>query len=261
MPRIVTRLASLVHLGKISQGVIKGVIFVLLIGICIKAVAAQENQPTTYEGFEGRAVSKVDIAASPVMNVEGFRPLIKQKAGEPFSIAAIRESVGALQKTKLFSQVQVKIEPEQSGVHVIFVMQPAFYVGMIFFPGASSFSYARMLQAVNIPEQTPFVEDLVTNGQGALLELFKHDGFFGAKVEPETQRDEKHLVVNLIYHATLGKRAKIGEVTFQGATEKEATEMRAALNSLWAKVKGGSLKRGQPFTHTRIIKSLDYLRP
>jgi outer membrane protein assembly factor BamA len=117
-----------------------------------------------------------------------------------------------------------------------------------------------MLQAVNIPEQTPFVEDLVTNGKGALLELFKHDGFFEAKVDPEMQRDEKHLVVNLIYHTTLGKRAKVGDLTFQGATEKEATEMRAALNSLWAKVKGGSLKRGQPFTQTRITKSLDYLR-
>src|ERR1700730_6226860 len=253
-------ISSLGHLSQLSSGVVRSVILVLLISICAGGLAAQENQPTTYEGFEGRTVSKVDIAASPVMNVEAFRPLIKQKAGEPFSMAAIRDSVAALQKTKLFSQVQVKVEPEQAGVHVIFLMQPAFYVGMIFFPGASSFSYPRMLQAVNIPEQTPFVEDLVTNGKGALVELFKHDGFFEAKVDPETQRDEKHLVVNLIYHTTLGKQAKVGDLTFQGATEKEATEMRAALNSLWAKVKGGSLKRGQPFTQTRITKSLDYLR-
>jgi outer membrane protein assembly factor BamA len=235
-------------------------ILALLVGIQASAAGAQGNQPTTYEGFEGRVVSKVDIAASPVMNVEVFRPLIKQKAGEPFSMPAIRESVSALQRTALFSQVQVKVEPEQSGVHVTFLLQPSFYVGMVYFPGANAFSYTRMLQAVNIPEQTPFVEDLVTKGKDALLELFRKDGFFEAKIDPETQRDQKHLTVNLVYHCTLGKRAKIGELTFQGASEKEKAELRAALTSLWAKLKGGSLRRGQPYTQTRLSKSLDYLR-
>src|ERR1700716_2700517 len=224
------------------------VLALFLVGLYASAAGAQENQPTTYEGFEGRTVSKVDIAASPVMNVEVFRPLLKQKEGEPFSMAAVRDSVAALQKTALFSQVQVKVEPEQSGVHVTFLLQPAFYVGMLYFPGANAFSYTRMLQAVNIPEQTPFVEDLVTKGKDALVELFRRDGFFEAKVDPETQRDEKHLVVHLIYHCTLGKRAKIGEVTLQGASEKEKVELRAALTSFWAKVKGGSLRRGQPYT-------------
>jgi outer membrane protein insertion porin family len=245
---------------KILLRVARGLVSAVLLGWCAGASVAQDNQPSTYEGFEGRAVSQVDIAASPVMNVEVFRPLIKQKTGEPFSMAAIRESVAAIQKTTLFSQVQVKVEPEQAGVHVTFLLQPALYVGMIYFPGASAFSYTRMLQAVNIPEQTPFVEDLVGKGKDALLELFRKDGFFEARVEPETQRDEKHLVVNLIYHCTLGKRAKIGELTFQGATEKEVAEMRAALTSLWAKLKGGSLRRGQPYTQARLTKSLDYLR-
>jgi len=239
---------------------IRNGVLILMVNLCGATAGAQENQPTTYQGFEGRRVFKVDIAASPVMNVNSFHPLIKQKEGDSFSMAAIRDSVAALQKTALFSQVQVKVEPEQSGLHVTFLLQPAFYVGMVSFPGANALSYTRMLQAVNIPDQTPFVEDLVTNGKGALLELFKNDGFFQAKIDAETQRDEKHLIVNLIYHCTLGPRAKIGEVTFQGATEKEKVELRAALTSFWAKLKGGSLRGGQPYTLTRLTKSLDYLR-
>jgi outer membrane protein insertion porin family len=240
--------------------VARWVILALLIVLHTSAAGAQQDQPSTYQGFEGRTVFKVDIAASPVMNVNVFLPMIKQKEGEPFSMAAIRDSVAALQKTTLFSQVQVKVEPERSGLHVTFLLQPAYYVGMVFFPGAKSFSYTRMLQAVNIPDQTPFVEDLLTNGKGALLELFKNDGFFQAQVDPETQRDEKHLIVNLIYECTLGPRAKIGEVTFQGVSEKQKVELRAALTSFWAKLKGGSLRGGQPYTQTRITKSLDYLR-
>jgi outer membrane protein insertion porin family len=245
---------------RLSLRPLRCLLFLLLMNSFALTATAQDNQPSTYEGFEGRNVSKVDIAASPVMNVEAFRPQIKQQAGQPFSMAAIRDSVAALQKTALFSQVQVKVEPEQSGVHVTFLLQPSFYVGMVYFPGAKAFSYTRMLQAVNIPEQTPFVQDLVTKGTDALLHLFQEDGYFEAKVEPETQRDQKHLIVNLIFHCTLGRRAKIGELTFQGASEKEQAELRAALTSFWAKLKGGSLRRGQPYTQARLTKSLDYLR-
>src|SRR5262249_32971904 len=152
---------------------------------------------------EGRTVNRVDIAASPVTDVESFRSLLSQKVNEPFSIQKIRESVDLLNKTALFSQVQVKVQPELSGIHITFLLQPAFYVGLVSFPGADALSYTRMLQAVNIPEQTPFVEDLVSNGKGALLNLLHADGFFLATVDPETQRDEKHLTVNLIYHCTL----------------------------------------------------------
>jgi outer membrane protein insertion porin family len=245
---------------RISLGLARFLVLSLSIIASTFTVLAQDNQPSTYEGFEGRNVSKVDIAASPRMNVEAFRPVIKLQPGKPFSMAALRDSVAALQKTTLFSQVQVKVEPEQSGVHVTFLLQPSFYVGMIYFPGANNFSYARMLQAVNIPEQTPFVQDLVDKGRDALVELFKADGYFEAKVDPEIQRDQKHLIVNLIYHCTLSKRAKIGDLTFQGATKKQEAELRAALTSLWAKVKGGSLRRGQPYTQARLTKSLDYLR-
>src|SRR5262249_48711097 len=118
----------------------------------------------------------------------------------------------------------------------------------------------RMLQAINIPEQTPYVEDLLKNGQDALLTLFHADGFFAAEVRGEAQRDEKHFIVNLIYHCTLNKRARVGDLTFQGASEKQAAELRSSLYSLWAKAKGASLKRGQPYTQARITKSLDYLR-
>jgi outer membrane protein insertion porin family len=236
------------------------IIWFLLFGMLPLSTTAQENRPTTYEGFEGRQVSKVDIAASPVMNVEAFRPLLKQKAGEPFSMAAVRDSVDALKKTNLFSQVQVEVQQDQSGLRLLFLLQPSYYVGMVYFPGAKAFSYTRMLQAVNIPEQTPFVEDLVTHGKDSLLRLFREDGFFAATVEPETQRDEKHLIVNLIYHCTLNKRAKIGELTLQGASEKQASDLRGALASFWARLRGESLNPGQPYTQARIAKSLDYLR-
>lgn len=244
-----------------ARFVLRAILACLLLLPCGgNSTSGQQTEASSYQGFEGRPVSRVDIAASPVTDVESFRPVLKQKVDAPFSIHDIQESVNSLQKTGLFSQVQVKIQPELSGIHITFLLQPAFYVGLVSFPGANAFSYTRMLQSVNIPEQTPFVDDLVSNGKGALLNLFRADGFFLATVEPETQRDEKHLIVNVTYHCSLNRRAKIGELKFPGLADSQANELRSALSSVWARAKGVSLRKGQRFTQARIVKSQDYLR-
>ena len=224
-------------------------------------VSAQQNEPTSYEGFEGRNVVKVEIAENSVIDVNAFRSLIRLKSGQPFKIADIRDSVADLEKTKLFSQVQVKIEPEQSGLRVLFILEPAYYVGMVFFPGATGvFSYTRLLQVVNIPDQTAFTQELVSKGREALLHLFESDGFFAATVQPEAQRDDTRRVVNIVFHCQLNKRAKVGELKFEGADASEAPELQRALDSIWAKGRGASLKSGKQYSQARIRKVLDYLR-
>jgi hypothetical protein len=41
------------------------------------------------------------------------------------------------------------LRPEQDGVRVVFILQPAIYFGMYQFPGAERFSYARLIQVAN----------------------------------------------------------------------------------------------------------------
>jgi len=229
--------------------------------VLVPHVSAQQNEPTSYEGFEGRSVANVEIAENPAIDVNAFHTLIRQKAGQPFKIADIRDSVADLEKTKLFSQVQVKIDPELSGLRILFILEPAYYVGMVFFPGATSaFTYTRLLQAVNIPDQTAFTQELLPKGREALLHLFESDGFFAATVQPEAQRDDTRRVINIVFHCQLNKRAKVGELKFQGSGANEAPELRRAFDSIWAKGRGASLKPGKQYSQARIRKALDYLR-
>ena len=107
----------------------------LFLNITIPAVA-REAKPDTYAGFEGRTVSQVEISIRPTMNPDAFRPLLKLKPGEPFSSAAVQQTVTALQETKQFAKVQVSVEPQQDGLSVLFILEPASYVGIISFPGA-----------------------------------------------------------------------------------------------------------------------------
>ncbi len=231
--------------------------FMLLWLIGPSATLAQQAAPSTYPGFEGRKVSSVDVAIRPqITDVTPFRKLIQQKAGAPFSMKAIRDSVEALQKTKLFSQVQVQITPEISGVKVLFLLQPAYFVGLISFPGATRrFAYSELLEAVNIPAQSAFTKSLLPQGQKALAAFFAKHGYFKATVQPQSQADAADRIENLVFTVDLGERARIGTISFDGLDQSQALSMRGALSSWWARLKRDSLCRGQKYSARRIGKA------
>jgi outer membrane protein insertion porin family len=233
----------------------------LLLALHTADLYPQTKQPSAYEGFEGRTVIRVDISANPAMDVESFRTLITAKAGQPFSVNTIRESAEALQKTNLFSQVQVSVEPEQTGLRILFILEPASYVGVINFPGASKvFPYTRLLQTVNIPDQTAFVTELLPKGKTSLLHLFQTEGYFLASVETETHRDATRRIVDITFRCQLGPHAKIGSVVFRGVSDEVSDGLRQALGSLRSKLKGASLTPRSTYSQERLKKALEYIR-
>lgn len=214
----------------------------------------------SYDRFQGRWVSRVDISAGAGINPESLRHLIQQKAGQPFSPQAIRDSVAALQKTKRFTEVQVSISFAAKGLDVLFILQPTSYVGMLVFPGADrTIPYVELMQAANIPEQTPYYEALLPQGKASLLVFLHKQGYFAATVQPEAEWDDSHRVVNIIFRTDLGKRAKIGKVDIEGITRQEESHILGGLSSLWSTLRGRSLKPGQSYSPTHIQKATNYI--
>lgn len=222
---------------------------------------AQQQQPNSYAGFEGRKVQTVDVSATPLMDVSSFRPMIRQKAGQPFSQAAVRESINALRNTKLFSQVKLNVTPQENGLKLVFVLEPAYYVGHLSFPGAvHAFPYTRLLQAANIPAQSAFTNDLPPQGQNALTHFLQTNGYFLASVAPQADWDQQHMIVNLTFACNLNKLARVGAIEIEGVPPANAAKLRAAMNSLWAKLKRTSLKSGQKYSIQRIYQGVAHIR-
>ena len=220
-----------------------------------------QQQPTSEEGFNGQPVSRVEVAAGPNVDMSAMRRLIQQQAGKPFSSERIRQSVAALQQTRQFSQVQVSIEPEPAGLAVLFILQPASYVGILEFPGTGRrFPYTALMQATNIPDQSPYYDDLLISGQKGLLDYFHKRGFFEAEVKPRIDRTDAQRIVNVIFVCSMKQQAKLSTIKFTGISEKEAADMRAALRGVWAKLKRVSLKPGQRYSGPYIDKSIAFIR-
>ena len=222
---------------------------------------SQDLQSSSNVGFEGSPVSRIDIAVRPSEDPAQIRALIRQEPGKPLSMDAIRSSVAALRQTGKFTQVQVSLEPQASGLRVLFILQPVYNVGLISFPGATkTFPYTRLLQAANVPSISSFVPDYVSDEEQRLLAFFVSEGFFAARIHARTQTDDVHRLINIIFDCDLHARAKISDVRVQGVSADQAAEVQKRLSRFWATFEGVSLKPGTTYSRGRIEKSLEHLR-
>jgi outer membrane protein insertion porin family len=218
---------------------------------------AQQSSKVSYEG---QRVATVDLIANPKISVDAVRPLVQLKPGQPYDGRKVKASIDALKKTGNFSKVEIGVKPDASGLHVTFTLEPALYFGVLDFPGAKQFTYTRLLQVVDIPDQTPYKEETMATAGGALLKFFIAAGFFQAQVRAQPIFDEQHMLANVTFHVTLGKRAKVGNVTVLGPPVSEAERLARDTKSLRATFTGGSLKRGKRYTPRRINTAVGLIR-
>ncbi|MGH9641497.1 MAG: POTRA domain-containing protein [Terriglobales bacterium] len=219
------------------------------------------QQTSNKVSYEGQKVVAVDLIANPKMSVESLRPLVQQGTGERFSTSKVEGTVSALRGTGRFSKVEVDVKPDSGGLHVTFTLEPVLYFGIFNFPGATKgFSYTRLLQVLDIPNQMPYQQDVVSKARGNLLRFFVSAGYFQAQVQPESQFDETHMLANVVFHINLGKRAKVGNVEVQGPEPGEANRLLHATRSLRATARGGSLKPGKSYTPKRIDSAIALMK-
>jgi outer membrane protein assembly factor BamA len=224
-------------------------------------VQCQQAVESNKSSYEGQKVAAVDLVANPTISVESLRPLVQQKTGEPYSGSKVDSTVSALRGTGRFSKIEVEVKPDPGGLHVTFTLEPALYFGVFDFPGATKgFSYTRLLQVIDIPNQTPYKQDVVSKAGENLLNFFVSAGYFQAQVQPEREFDETHMLANVVFHVNLGKRAKVGKVEVRGPEPAEAKRLLHATRSLRAMARGASLKPGKSYTPKRIESAVALMK-
>src|SRR5262245_808911 len=103
--------------------------------LLVRAQPAQEPahgavQKLELLSYEGQTISSVVLAGQPDLNADEMTPLVAVRGGEDFSASKIEQTIEALRSTGKFQDVQLDLRPEQEGVRVVFVLQPAIYFGI-----------------------------------------------------------------------------------------------------------------------------------
>ena len=235
-------------------------IFVALAGLAPLECQAQATQSNKVS-YEGQRVAAVDLVANPKISVDSLRPLVQQRSDEAYSTSKVESTISALKETGRFSKVDLDVKPDPGGLHLTFTLEPALYFGVFQFPGATKrFTYTRLLQVIDVPNQTPYKQEVVANAGGALLEFLISAGYFQAQVRTEHQFDETHMLANVVFHVNLRKRAKVGSVEVRGPEPSEANRLLHATRSLRATARGASLKPGKSYTPKRIDSAVALMK-
>jgi len=242
---------------KLSTMRLLGVLFLLFATATWAQLAVQGPQSV----YEGQTVGAIDLIGNPHRDLEPFRPLVAQKAGERYSQVKVEASIAALEHTGQFPKVQVNVVPDPSGLRLNFLLEPAYYLGIVDFPGATKiFSYTRLLQVVNLPDEDPYDQARIGLAQEALQKFLRQNGYFQATIQTDSHIDDDHQLVNLAFIVKLGKVARVAGVNFEGPDATEDAHLTRSLRSLRARFTGGLLKPGKPYTSERIAAATAQIR-
>src|ERR1700746_3065601 len=109
--------------------------------LCWAQLAPQAPQAA----YEGQNVGSVSLIANPHRDLTALNAVVTQKTGEPYAQKKVDESVSILQQKGNFEKVRVEVVPEVDGLRLNFVLEPAWYLGVLQFPGVTkTFSYTRL---------------------------------------------------------------------------------------------------------------------
>lgn len=202
--------------------------------------------------YDGQTITTIDLIGNPHRDLDRFRPFLAQKPGEPYSQQKIEATIEALQRAG-FPKVSANIVPDLSGLRINFLLEPAYFIGVVEFPGAAKeFPYIRLLQVADLADEDPFDPARVVVARQALQTFFAHNGYFQSTTDSDLQIDDAHQLVNINFRVTLGRRARIGTIKIQGTDAEATVRLLHSMRSLRSRFTGGLVKTGKPYTAERI---------
>lgn len=214
---------------------------------------SQLAQQAPNASYEGQNVSSVSLIANPHRDLGPLISLVTQKANEAYSQKKIDASRDALQATGQFQKVQVSVVPEVTGLRVNFLLEPAYYLGVVTFPGGTKLSsYTRLLQVADLSDEDPYDPSRIPIAENALTEFLHRNGYFQSSVHAEPEIDDAHQLVSLKFAIETGKQARISSVQIDGPAGPENARLLHAVHSLRARLSGGLLKAGKPYSPERL---------
>jgi outer membrane protein assembly factor BamA len=238
----------------------------LALYLCVRDVHAQETiSPELLSAYEGQTVSNIELAGRPDIagpSLERLQSLVTQKQGQPFELARIQESIQALKGLQEFDDVRLDVRPEGTGLRVILLLEPAYYIGEYTFPGVnkSFFSYSRLLQISNYTSREPFSGLNVQSGESALIEHFRRTGFFQSEVKASVLEDPAHLLASVQFNTVLNQRAKFGEVTVDGVDSQDAAWLRHSITTWRARLRSSAVRPGSTYSYKRLQNAAQYMQ-
>jgi outer membrane protein assembly factor BamA len=248
--------------GSLRQGSrFANLICCLALALLSSRLLAQGPSAPAAAYYEGQQVVSVSVVTNPHVDVSPLLAMVTQKPGTPYSQSAVDDTAATFRRLDKFTDVQVTVTPVEGGLHLAFLLQPLYYIGIASFPEAGKyFSYTRLLQVVNVNDQDPYDASRVPASGAALKKFLQDNGYFQAEVHVEPQFDDDHRLASIVFNTQMGKVARIAQIQINGTTPEVTNRLMKTIRSMRARLNGGLLKPGKAYSPGRIRDAIALMK-
>jgi outer membrane protein insertion porin family len=174
----------------------------------------------------GGTIAEVRIEGTERIEPETVRSYLLVQPGDPFDADKIDQSLKALFATGLFADVTIQREGNGLVVHV--VENPI--INRIAFEGNRKLSDNQLLAEVQLKPRTVFTRTRVQADVKRILDLYRHNGRFAARVDPKVIKLEQNRV-DLVFEIDEGTTTGIKSINFVGTHAFDPSKLREVIQT------------------------------
>ncbi|HUK06947.1 MAG TPA: outer membrane protein assembly factor BamA [Stellaceae bacterium] len=182
--------------------------------------------PSTSQPLAGGTISEVRIEGMERIEPETVRSYLLVQPGDPFDADKIDQSLKALFETGLFADVTIQRQGNTLVVHV--VENPI--INRIAFEGNRKLSDSQLLAEVQLKPRTVFTRTRVQADVKRILDLYRRNGRFAARVDPKVIKLEQNRV-DLVFEIDEGATTGIKSINFVGAHTFSPSKLKEVIQT------------------------------
>jgi outer membrane protein assembly complex protein YaeT len=194
-------------------------------------------------------ISKVMVKVDGRLAPRSVADLIPFKPGDPYSLGAIDRVVKQVYQTGLFSDVRVTRTGEEKA-ELVFDLVRNLILRRIRFQGITVRASRLRETMESLRPGSVFAEDRLPKAVEELKEGLRREGYFGAAIEPSTQKDPNGPQVDVVFKISGWRRYRIGSIEIQGPVV-------VPLGKLFMRMKS---RPGQLYIPSRLDSDIQTLR-
>lgn len=176
---------------------------------------------------DGGRIREIRVVGNQRIEQATIESYIAVRRGEPFSPAALDESLKALFQTGLFEDVRIRREGDQLIVEVI--ENPL--INRIAFEGNRAIQDTILEAEVALRPRQIFSRARVQEAVTRILELYRRSGRFSARVEPKVIELDQNRV-DLVFEIDEGPLTKVRGISFIGNEAFSDSTLRGAIQTV-----------------------------
>jgi len=195
--------------------------------------------------LDGKPILKIEyVPARQPLASEDLTRLQRLIADSAYSAKDVADTIDRLFATGAYSDIQVDVDQQPSGLTVKFLTKSASFVGHVGVAGKVSDPPSRntLVSAAQFRVGAPFEEEALQTAEKNIRQLFIGNGLYDADVSLEKNSDPNTDLVGITIRVKAGRRARyemptiLGQPKLADSTIRRATGWRIVLIRRWRQV-------------------------